>query len=133
MYLSDGSTYRYLRIRAKEGKPYLLFIHGWPSSSYDWRYQIEYFRSKGYGLIVPDLLGYGGTTKPADAVAYRTKRVAENVIEILNCEGIKTVYGISHDLCVLLSSVSRAVQSPLLPRYSLPPFSAQRYCPLSVV
>lgn len=42
--------------------------------------------------------GYGGTDKPVDAGAYRTKQITQDVIEILNCERIKTVFAIGHDL-----------------------------------
>ena len=98
MQVGDGVTYRYVHIRPqREDKPYILFTHGFPSSSYDWRNQITYFASKGYGVIVPDLLGYGGTDKPKDPQDYRLKKMAEEVVGILDCEGIKTVLGVGHD------------------------------------
>jgi soluble epoxide hydrolase / lipid-phosphate phosphatase len=57
---SRGLTYSYIHLAPAQGSlgPYILFLHGFPSSSYDWRYQIEYFTQKRYGIIVPDLLGY---------------------------------------------------------------------------
>lgn len=42
-------------------KPTLLFLHGYPYSSYGWRHQVAFFQPLGYGVIVPDMLGYGGT------------------------------------------------------------------------
>lgn len=80
-----------------DDKPYILFLHGWPSSAYDWRHQIVYFKEKGYGIIAPDLLGYGGTDKPTEVEAYRAKAMAEEVIELLNCEKVETVLGVGHD------------------------------------
>ncbi|KAL9104594.1 MAG: hypothetical protein Q9163_000459 [Psora crenata] len=85
----NGTTYSYVHVPAKDDKPYLLLLHGFPSSSYDWRHQISYFRERGYGLIVPDLLGYGGTDKPKEIEAYRMKKMSEEVIGILDAEGVK--------------------------------------------
>jgi pimeloyl-ACP methyl ester carboxylesterase len=78
--------------------PYILFLYGWPSSSYDWRYQVEYFSPEGYGVTAPDLLGYGGTDTPADLDQYRFKLLSDEIVLLLCCEGIKEVIGVGHDL-----------------------------------
>lgn len=96
--LPEGTTYRYVFIEPDSPrKPYLLFLHGFPSS-FDWRHQIEYFGSRGYGVIAPDLLGYGGTGTPSDLQSYRLKKMAQDIVGILDCEGIQTVYAVGHDL-----------------------------------
>jgi pimeloyl-ACP methyl ester carboxylesterase len=41
-----------------------MFLHGYPSSSYDWRHAFE--RLGGHRLIVFDFLGYGLSDKPRD-------------------------------------------------------------------
>jgi len=51
--------------RPGEGTP-LLFIHGYPSSSYDWRFVID--RLPGRPLIAFDFLGFGLSDKPGDVV-----------------------------------------------------------------
>ncbi len=99
--LGSGPTYRYVHIKPKANKPYLLFFHGFPSSAYDWRHQITYFADKGYGIMAPDLLGYGGTDRPTDPSAYRVKKMVGELVELLDCERIDTVYGIGHDQYVL--------------------------------
>jgi pimeloyl-ACP methyl ester carboxylesterase len=53
--LPSGTTYSYLYIPAKEAKPTLLFLHGFPSSCYDWHNQITHFSKEGYGVLAPDL------------------------------------------------------------------------------
>ena len=80
-------------------KPTILFLHGFPSSSFDWRMQFDYFSSKGYGILAPDLLGYGGTDKPSDAGAYTLKKQADEVVALLECVtgGGKAVV-VGHDL-----------------------------------
>ena len=34
---------------------------------YGWRYQIGPWVRRGYRVVVPDMLGYGGTQKPIEA------------------------------------------------------------------
>lgn len=109
--LSTGHSYCYLYHPSAKGSghPTLLFLHGFPSSAYDFRHQVEHFTAKGYGVLVPDLLGYGGTSQPVDDVQkYSMSRMAREVVEILDHEGISRVVGISHDWgSALLSTLLR--------------------------
>lgn len=94
---SSSTSYSYVRIPPSSSKPDILFLHGFPSSSYDWRHQISHFSSLGYGVLAPDLLGYGGTDKPSDPASYRGKKMATEVIEILDHEKLDKVHGVGHD------------------------------------
>ena len=95
--LESGVTYSYAHVPPRDSKPYILFLHGFPSSAYDWRYQIEYFSEHGYGLIVPDLLGYGETDKPKEIEAYQLKKMSNEVVEILDAYKLEKVVGVGHD------------------------------------
>jgi soluble epoxide hydrolase / lipid-phosphate phosphatase len=95
--LPSGVTYAYTYFPAKANNPTILFIHGFPSSSYDWRHQVTYFSSLGYGVLSPDLLGYGETDKPASLSDYRGKKMASEINELLEHVGITTVHGVAHD------------------------------------
>lgn len=96
--LPDGTKYAYVhRAPISESRPYLIFVHGCPSSSWDWRHQVEAFSSLGYGIIAPDLLGYGLTDKPDDYREYKQKRMAEHVIAIMDRESVEMAIGIAHD------------------------------------
>ncbi|KAI0047474.1 alpha/beta-hydrolase [Auriscalpium vulgare] len=92
-----GYTYNYYSVPAADSKPTLLFLHGFPSSSTDWRRIIEYFQPKGYGIIAPDNLGYAGTDKPADPKAYLGSALAKDLVEILDAENIPKVIVVGHD------------------------------------
>ena len=96
---SRSVNYHYFASPAQAGKPTLLFVHGFPSTSYDWRKQVAHFQPRGYGIVVPDLLGYGGTDKPADTGAYRASLMTKDIIEILDAEGLERVIAIGHDWC----------------------------------
>lgn len=96
--LDDGTRYAYAHIKpATASQPTFLFLHGFPSSSYDWRHQIAALKSKGFGILAPDLLGYGDTDSPAGIENYTLKRMSGHVAEILAKEGIKKVIGVGHD------------------------------------
>jgi pimeloyl-ACP methyl ester carboxylesterase len=44
--------------------PLLVLLHGFPSSSYDWRLLLD--RETEHGVIAPDFLGFGLSEKPRD-------------------------------------------------------------------
>uniref|UniRef100_A0A0W0FKQ5 AB hydrolase-1 domain-containing protein n=1 Tax=Moniliophthora roreri TaxID=221103 RepID=A0A0W0FKQ5_MONRR len=92
-----GLNYHYYHSSASAGKPFLVLLHGFPSTSYDWRHQVAFFKAKGYGLIVPDMLGYGGTAKPTDPAAYKPSLIVKDIIDILDAENIKKAVFIGHD------------------------------------
>ncbi|KAF9776786.1 hypothetical protein IL306_004982 [Fusarium sp. DS 682] len=94
---SDGDTYAYDYIPAKNDKETFLFIHGCPSSRNDWRYQLSDLSEAGYGVIAPDCLGYGDSDKRPDLEAYNLKRLSRHFAELLDHERIDKVIGVSHD------------------------------------
>lgn len=95
---SDGTNYTYICIPAATAtKPTFLLLHGFPSSSFDWRHIVPKLKERGYGIIAPDLLGYGDTDKPVEVEAYSHKRMSDQIIEILEVEGLKKVIGVGHD------------------------------------
>jgi len=92
-----GFTYSYYWSLPAAGKPVLFFSHGFPESSFLWRKQVPFFEALGYGLFVPDLLGYGGTDKPTDPKLYIGSGHAQDIVDILDTEGVNQVITIGHD------------------------------------
>ncbi|KAL4927077.1 alpha/beta fold hydrolase [Aspergillus undulatus] len=114
--LSTFHTYGYAyQFPSKTSLPTILFLHGFPSSCYDWRHQIHFFSSQGYGVLAPDLLGYGDTAKPAALEEYKSKKMASEIIELLDHEGIDKVHAVGHDTgCTLLSRLADYFPARLL-------------------
>ncbi|KAG8528160.1 uncharacterized protein KY384_007077 [Bacidia gigantensis] len=109
---SSGRVYRYAYYAPspQANRPTILFLHGFPSSSFDWRRQFTYFALKGYGVLAPDLLGYGGTDKPSDPAAYAMKSMAADVVDLLDCiSGAGKAVIVAHDLIVLVNMDSGSV------------------------
>jgi soluble epoxide hydrolase/lipid-phosphate phosphatase len=101
---NDGDTYAYDYLPPREDKAVFLLIHGYPSSRHDWRYQVTDLTGAGYGVIVPDCLGYGDSDKRVDIEAYRFKRLSGHFAELLDYENIKQVVGVAHDWGSMLLS-----------------------------
>lgn len=117
--LADGMTYGYVSSApATPEKPTFLLLHGYPSSSYDWRHQITSLREAGFGVIAPDLLGYGDTDSPVDVGAYRMKAMSQHMAEILDREGVPRCVAVSHDWFVI------PPPNPLSPMFHATPLHA---------
>ncbi len=90
---------RRLYVQRREGEgPLLLFLHGFPSSSYDWR---ELLALRGgrdrYAALAFDFLGFGLSDKPADHV-YTLAWQADAVEELVKRAGSPPVYVVAHDM-----------------------------------
>jgi soluble epoxide hydrolase/lipid-phosphate phosphatase len=95
--VQDGTKYAYVSVPAQHAKPTFLLLHGFPSSSYDWRHQIKSLTELGFGVLAPDLLGYGDTDRPTEIDKYKFKKMAADIIDILDKESLKTIIGVAHD------------------------------------
>ncbi|KAM0351640.1 hypothetical protein ACHAPU_002650 [Fusarium lateritium] len=100
----SGNTYSYVSVSPTSRNTTLLFLHGFPSTLSDWVHQIRYFSSRGYGVLAPDLLGYGASDKPTEADAYRLRPMSDEVVELLDHLNLKTVVGVGHDFGATLLS-----------------------------
>ncbi|KAI0508528.1 putative epoxide hydrolase [Xylaria bambusicola] len=114
--LSDGTTYSYISVApSSHSSATFLLLHGYPSSCYDWRHQIHSLSSLGYGVLAPDLLGYGESSKPADPASYRLKRMALHMAELLDTENVFRCVAVGHDWgCGLLSRLITWIPDRLL-------------------
>ena len=71
----------------------LSFVNHFANSlrnRYGWRYQIGPWVRRGYRVVVPDMLGYGGTQKPIEASEYSTKKLCADLAALLDLLEIKT-------------------------------------------
>lgn len=102
---SRGFNYHYFYSPAKGPRPTLFFLHGNPSVATDWAQIVPHFTSRGYGVLAPDMLGYGDTDKPTDPALYVSSGMCRNLVDLLDHEGLEKVIAIGHDWGCL--SVSR--------------------------
>jgi soluble epoxide hydrolase/lipid-phosphate phosphatase len=51
----------------------------------------------GFGVVVPDMLGYGGSSKPIDTSFFKHSEIAQDLVDVLNVEKIERVIAVGHD------------------------------------
>ncbi|GJE83987.1 alpha/beta-hydrolase [Phanerochaete sordida] len=104
---SRGLTYHYYFWPPQQSRPTLLFCHGFPSTSWDWRHLAPRMKDKGYGVLAPDMLGYGGTDKPTDPAAYVPSLMTRDIVDVLDAEKLDKVIAVGHDWgCLLVSRLA---------------------------
>jgi pimeloyl-ACP methyl ester carboxylesterase len=74
----------------------LLFLHGFPSSSYDWRELLE-LRPAGEASLAFDFLGFGLSEKPRDH-EYTLAWQADAAEELVRRAGSPSVFVVGHDM-----------------------------------
>lgn len=96
-HTSRGSTYICYVSRESAGKPTILLLHGWPDHAAMWEdLAVKHLVPAGYGLIIPDCLGYGGSSKPTDHQAYNPVGLTNDFSEILDVEHVEKVVSSGH-------------------------------------
>jgi pimeloyl-ACP methyl ester carboxylesterase len=89
-----------LRVRVagpKESRRLALCLHGFPESSYSWRYQMKLLADLGYRVWAPDLRGYGKSDKPRRVADYRMDELVQDVAGLIDAAKADEVVLIAHD------------------------------------
>ncbi|KAJ7044719.1 epoxide hydrolase [Mycena alexandri] len=80
-----------------QGKTTILCLHGFPDLGYGYRHQIGPWARAGFRVVVPDMLGYGGSDAPIDPLQYTTKRLAGDLMALLTALGVGRAIVVGHD------------------------------------
>jgi pimeloyl-ACP methyl ester carboxylesterase len=86
----------FVRRRGGGAGALLLFLHGFPSSSYDWRGLFE-LRPAGEATLCFDFLGFGLSEKPRDHT-YTLAWQADAAEELVRRSGAERVFVVGHDM-----------------------------------
>ena len=101
---SRGYIYNYyLYNPASATKPAVILSHGWPDNAFLWADIVPALLSSGHPLLIPDMLGYGGTSKPTATQEYNIKSLADDLYELFDSEGFAKVIAAGHDWGSLVS------------------------------
>lgn len=76
----------------------LFLIHGVAGSSDVWQAQIDFFSQQGFEMIIPDLLGHGKSSAPADPKAYSFAEISEDLLAVFDkfCKRCNVIIGHSY-------------------------------------
>ena len=72
----------------------VVLLHGWPQSGYAWR-RVMPALAEQYRVIVPDLRGFGESSKPASG--YDTRTVGHDIVRLLDHLEIDRAHLVGHD------------------------------------
>ena len=76
----------------------LVFCHGYPDDAYMWEGAMPQMLKLPYPMVLLDILGLGGSSKPTDASKYNYKQQADSIAQILDQEGVPdNVIPVGHD------------------------------------
>ena len=82
--LSNGITLD-CRMAGVQGRPLMLFLHGFPEAAFVWDEMLAFFSAPehgGYFCVAPNLRGYANSSAPADVSAYRAKHLVQDLVAL---------------------------------------------------
>ena len=71
------------------GRPALLFLHGFPEGAFIWDELLLHFarpENGGYRCVAPYLRGFGESSSPTNADAYRAKHLVQDIAALIDAE-----------------------------------------------
>jgi pimeloyl-ACP methyl ester carboxylesterase len=94
------------------GKPALLFVHGYSADSHDWSWQLPHF-AVDHRVIAVDIRGHGRSSAPTDG--YTTQQFAADLAAVLEQLDAAPVVAVGHSMGGSVVS-ALAVEFPALVR-----------------
>lgn len=86
----------------RRDKPLVLLLHGFPDCWFSWKHQILGLKND-FWLVVPDLRGYGQSSKPSRVEDYRVSKLVEDVHGLIKHLGRDKVTIVGHDWGAVLA------------------------------
>lgn len=89
-----GLRVHYRQEGAGGGEP-VVFLHGFPQTSYQWRHQLAALSAAGYACFAPDNRGFGETDKPDLRISRGL--LARDVVRFMDAVGLPSAHLVTHD------------------------------------
>jgi pimeloyl-ACP methyl ester carboxylesterase len=93
--LPNGTRLHYASA-GEQGRPLILFVHGFPEFWYEWENQLAEFGQTHFA-VAPDLRGFNLSSKPADVAAYKPKHLVEDLVQFIRVLGYERCVIVAHD------------------------------------
>ncbi len=93
----------YIYLEAKPGKPVVTLLHGKNFNAHYWTTTALYLQEKGYGVLIPDQIGFGKSSKPTN-YQYSFAALAHHTKGLMASLGIKKSIVIGHSMGGMLAS-----------------------------
>ncbi|WP_417439706.1 alpha/beta hydrolase [Idiomarina abyssalis] len=93
----------YMHLPAEKGQSTVLLLHGKNFAADYWEETANYLHEKGYGVLMPDQIGFGKSSKPAH-YQFSFEALANNTKALLKSEGIEQVIVMGHSMGGMLAT-----------------------------
>ena len=102
---SQGQTLQmsYMHLPARNNKPTVVLLHGKNFNGAYWKSTAKYLSARGYGVVMPDQIGFGKSSKPTD-YQYSFNQLALNSSDLLDHLGLDDVILVGHSMGGMLAS-----------------------------
>ena len=81
----------------KEEDELVIFLHGWPETSYMWKKLISSLSKKGFYCVAPNLRGYSEGACPSEIEQYSLDKLANDVLGIFGSFNKPCFHLVGHD------------------------------------
>ncbi|GAA2056987.1 epoxide hydrolase EphA [Catenulispora yoronensis] len=117
--------------------PAVVLCHGFPELAFSWRHQVYPLAEAGFRVLIPDMRGYGDSSRPAGPEGYDALTLAADLVGLLDALGLDDAAFVGHDwgaavvwnLALAHPDRVRAVAGlsvPITPRPPVPPIPILR-------
>jgi len=86
-----------LAVLAEGQGPLVVLAHGFPDLALTWRLQVPALVAAGYRVVVPDMRGYGASSRPEPVEAYRSDVLGNDLVGLLDHENVPRAHFVGHD------------------------------------
>ncbi len=93
----------YMYLEPETDKPVVLLLHGKNFSGAYWRETAEYLQSQHYGVLMPDQIGFGKSSKP-EHYQFSFPQLAQNTRQLIDELGIEKVIVVGHSMGGMLAT-----------------------------
>nr|WP_299345177.1 alpha/beta hydrolase [Allomuricauda sp.] len=90
------------RIDGKEEDELVIFLHGWPETSYMWKKLMSSLSKKGFYCVAPNLRGYSKEACPKEIEQYSLDKLAKDVVGIFKSLNKQNFHLVGHDWGALI-------------------------------
>jgi pimeloyl-ACP methyl ester carboxylesterase len=93
----------YIYLEGQPDKPVVTLMHGKNFNAHYWTTTALYLKKKGYGVLIPDQIGFGKSSKPAN-YQYSFSALAHHTRDLMISLKIKNSIVIGHSMGGMLAS-----------------------------
>lgn len=93
----------YMYLPPQPDKPVVTLLHGKNFNGAYWEQTADFLQKQGYGVLMPDQIGFGKSTKATD-YQYSFSALAQNTLGLMNTLNIKQTIVMGHSMGGMLAS-----------------------------